>query len=434
MNKVKFAYDWIGPNGPIPNNESPNLLQLINVSTDAKPNVASNIKYFTTTLDKRVVSKNPDIMEITGTCGLQENDFFIYPFELTHKSSLESYFSAGHSPGLLELSNLLSPGSPTMHGIKAGNGYILIHFTYEAYVNFRLFGLMHEYFNYHGVPLNKIIYQTGTPDAYRLYQEYCDQTGQVNKMLVCFWDTNEYNLSQIYQNTSYEGVSDFSNIQKTFLCLNRRYRWHRNALFTLFYKYDLLKDSYFSMPKSHADHTGQVWKDQCDHGFLNTHGVDPEILQQLLPLVVDNLDYQNMVQDMTRRMKLFYESSLINVTTETTYDSYAPQISEKTYKPIFYKQPFIMVNSPNSLRYLRNAGYKTFSDFFDEGYDEVVNERERIERIGELCKTINEWSVEIKQKFFLETRDIVNHNLQVLYDVFPKKLKGEFWDLLRNRL
>lgn len=435
MNKVKFAYEWIGPSGPIPNNESPSILQITSVSTDARVNPNAAVKYFITTLDTQIGRYNKDLIEIVSVHSLQPNDFFIYPFEINHKIPLMHSFSPGHSPGLFELSNILSPGNSALNGIRRENGYVLLHFSYEAFLEPALFKRMHEYFKYHQVPLNKVIYQTGSPDAYRIYQEFCDRENISERMLVGFWDMNEYNISRFYNDQqAYIGNSNFSNIKKTFLCLNRRFRWHRNALFALFYKYDILKDSYFSMPYSNADHTGQLWKEQCDGGFLSSHGLNIETLQQILPLTVDHRNYDNMVQDTTRHMKEFYESSLINVVTETTCDSYALQISEKTYKPIFYLQPFILVNSPGSLKYLKKVGYKTFSNFFDEGYDEIGAQRERLERIGLLCKEINEWSTDTKKKFFEETKPIVNHNLQVLYDVFPKKLKGEFWDFIRSKL
>jgi hypothetical protein len=435
MSKVKFAYEWLGPAGPIPNNESPSILQIVGVSTDARVNPSASVKYFTTTLEAHIGKYNKDLIEVVSVHSLQKDDFFIYPFEINHKIPLMHSFSPGHSPGLFELSNLLSPGNNALHGIRSENGYVLLHFSYEAYLEPTLFRRMHEYFKYHKIPLNKVIYQTGSPDAYRIYQEYCDRENERERMLVGFWDMNEYNLSRIYKDTEeYEGNKDFSNIQKTFLCLNRRFRWHRNALFALFHKYDILKDSYFSMPYDNADHTGQLWKEQCDRGFISSYGLDVEELQQLLPLVVDHRNYDNMVQDTTRHMKKFYETSLISVVTETTCDNYALQISEKTFKPIFYLQPFIVVNSPGSLKYLKSAGYKTFSDFFDESYDEIINNNDRVVRIGELCKEINSWSLETKKKFFDETRPIVNHNLQVLYEVFPKKLKGEFWDFIRSKL
>lgn len=434
MNKVKFAYEWMGPLGPITNNESPNLLQLIAVSTDARPNPNTHIKYFSTSLDFQVGRHNTDLIDFVGVNFLESSDFFIYPFELTHKSSIYSIFTPEHSPGLLELSNLLSPCNKAMDGIKNGNGYILIHFAVEAYIDYEVFRRMHSYFQHHHIPLHKVIYQTGSPDAFRLYNEFCDMENVQSRMLVGFWDMNEYNLSREYKNDRYVGTYNFNTIIKTFLCLNRRYRWHRNALFALFYKYDLLKDSYFSMPQSHSDGIGQMWKDQCDMDFLTSHGLDANTLQQILPLRVDTASYTNMVHESNRAMKNFYETSLISVVTETTFDTQALQVSEKTYKPILYKIPFIIVNSPGALKYLQKSGYKTFSNFFDEGYDDIINPRERVERIANLCKTINDWTYQDKQKFFEETRNIVEYNYQVLIDVFPKQLKGEFWDFLRNNV
>ena len=53
--------------------------------------------------------------------------------------------------------------------------------------------------------------------------------------------------------------------------------------------------------------------------------------------------------------------------------------SEKTYKPIKYFQPFVLINGQYSLQYLRNTGYRTFSGYIDESYDLESDNERRIE-------------------------------------------------------
>lgn len=432
MKKIKFVYDWIGPRGPIPNNESPNLLQISSVSMDNILHPNTCLKFFGSSIEEQIAKFNRGFIENTSAHIIEKDDFFIYPFELHHKYHVNAFFSANHSPGILELSSLLSPGSEIFHNIKYNNGYILLHQAFEAYLDYSLFRQMHNYFNYHQVPLSKVIYQTGSPDAAKVYNEYCEQNNIQERMMVCFWDLNEYLYSQTYQDKPYQRNKVFENISKTFICLNRRYRWHRNILFSLFYKHDLLKDSFFSMPSEDPDLTGVKWIEQCDHSFLSRYSLDPQDMQNILPLMVDEASYHNMVQDSDRGLINFYDSSLLSVVTETRCDNQALQISEKTYKPIIYQKPFILVNSPGSLKYLKNAGYKTFSDFFDESYDVINDPLTRIEAIGNLCKEINDWSLEMKKEFFEKSSEIVEHNYELFCSVFPTKLKGEFWDFVRG--
>lgn len=437
MKKPKFVYDWLAPLGPIPNNETPNLLQLASLMPQVKTGWENSLKFSLSSMYSHVLRHNLNSFDIVPSCTLQEDDFFIFPFELHHRYFINTYFTAGHSPGLLELSSL-QPGSNVLHLIRRGKGYLLLEYCFESYLEPALFQHMHKYFEHHEIPLNKVIYQTGSPDAAKVYNRFCDERNISTRMIVGFWDSNEYNYSASYKKSDYVGNKNFNNVFKTFLCLNRRFREHRDKLFAMFYKHNLLEHSYFSMPAEHPDGLSVKWKDQCNPHFMWTQGINQEELEHIqnnvLPLRVDDVSYGQMVSDMNRGLVNFYETSLINVVTETTCDRYALQISEKSYKPIVYKIPFIIVNSPGAIKYMKKAGYKTFSEFFDESYDDIEDPDERIVAIGNVCRDIQNWSTDTKREFFDKTRSIVDYNYQVLQDVYPNKLKGELWDLTREQI
>lgn len=48
-------------------------------------------------------------------------------------------------------------------------------------------------------------------------------------------------------------------------------------------------------------------------------------------------------------------------------------ISEKLYKNLFSKRPFLTLCEPGSLNFLHNLGFKTFPFLFDESYDTIEN-------------------------------------------------------------
>ena len=90
-------------------------------------------------------------------------------------------------------------------------------------------------------------------------------------------------------------------------------------------------------------------------------------------------------------------------------------ISEKTYKPIIFKHPFIVASTPLHLQYLRNLGYKTFSPYIDESYDLEFNDAKRLLLI---CKEINRLS-NLSEDELIEFRtnllEIVDYNFNLLY-------------------
>ena len=76
--------------------------------------------------------------------------------------------------------------------------------------------------------------------------------------------------------------------------------------------------------------------------------------------------------------------------------------------------PFIIVGSPGTLKELKSYGFKTFSDFWDESYDEIENPNDRMIAIFKLCKSLintnhNEWKV-----MFDKLIPILKHNRNLL--------------------
>lgn len=69
--------------------------------------------------------------------------------------------------------------------------------------------------------------------------------------------------------------------------------------------------------------------------------------------------------------KNFLERTIINLVPETSQFEPTFFITEKTYKCILFKQPFLIWGNPFILSYLRESGYVTFSNIFDETYDSI---------------------------------------------------------------
>jgi hypothetical protein len=69
-----------------------------------------------------------------------------------------------------------------------------------------------------------------------------------------------------------------------------------------------------------------------------------------------------------------------------------------------------MLGSPDSLKSIKDMGFKTFDKFWDESYDNEYDDNRRLIKIAELCKTISEWSSERKIEFTHEVKEIVDYN------------------------
>jgi hypothetical protein len=88
-------------------------------------------------------------------------------------------------------------------------------------------------------------------------------------------------------------------------------------------------------------------------------------------------------------------------------------LTEKTFKSIAMKMPFIMYGQPFILRRLREYGYRTFSDFWDESYDEEIDPALRADKLVNTVKKLTELSDKEFGDLLVQTKDIVEYNYRV---------------------
>jgi hypothetical protein len=132
-------------------------------------------------------------------------------------------------------------------------------------------------------------------------------------------------------------------------------------------------------------------------------------------------------------LSLFDEcaSSLAFVVTETVFHGRRNHLTEKTFKPICMRMPFVLVSTAGSLKYLRSYGFRTFGELWDESYDNEINDDARLEKISDLLVSLDRLDNGEKQRLYQRALPILEHNYQHFYG-------GEFekilWDELNGML
>jgi hypothetical protein len=119
--------------------------------------------------------------------------------------------------------------------------------------------------------------------------------------------------------------------------------------------------------------------------------------------------------------------SLVYVPTETVYFGRRLHITEKTFKAIALEMPFVLVAPAGSLAYMREYGFKTFANVFDESYDEEIDDRLRIEKVVKLLKDLDNLSESERLEIHRQCLPIVEHNFNHFYN-------GGFTDVLWQEL
>lgn len=202
---------------------------------------------------------------------------------------------------------------------------------------------------------------------------------------------------------------------KTFISPNRIIggeRQHRVLFVYHCAKHNLLHN-HLSAPKICPDQ-GQ---DICDIALSFTDRY-PDIRQVLRDNQFPKLFQGEDIQRMTSCwLSNFDEAmqSLIYVPTETVYWGRRTHLTEKTFKAIALGLPFILVATAGSLDYLHEYGFRTFSDVWNESYDQEQDDFARLEKVAELLKDIDNLSAREKTQIWRATQTNVIWNWNHFY-------------------
>lgn len=88
--------------------------------------------------------------------------------------------------------------------------------------------------------------------------------------------------------------------------------------------------------------------------------------------------------------------------------------TEKTWRVMLCKRPFIAATTPYFLKGLKQLGFKTFSPFIDESYDNVENNDDRINVLLNEIKRIINLPEDERNYIITQCKDICEHNYQLL--------------------
>ena len=120
-------------------------------------------------------------------------------------------------------------------------------------------------------------------------------------------------------------------------------------------------------------------------------------------------------------------STRVSVVLETVFDSSKIHLTEKILRPIACAHPFVLAAGPGALKYLHSYGFKTFSDFWDESYDNEIDTVLRLEKIISTMQQIQNLSPDDWQKI----QCIADYNQQ---HFFSEEFMNQVTDELTQNL
>jgi len=143
------------------------------------------------------------------------------------------------------------------------------------------------------------------------------------------------------------------------------------------------------------------------------------------PLIIDSEQVQGSASADIPRCT---NDSFWHIVTETVFYYDKLHLTEKIFKPIVSKQPFMLLAAPGNLAYLRSYGFKTFEGIVDESYDLIQDPDQRTEAVVKQLVWYCNLSSEEKQQVIERLAPIVEYNFQHFYGEFKHIITRELLD------
>jgi hypothetical protein len=218
----------------------------------------------------------------------------------------------------------------------------------------------------------------------------------------------------------------YKNRSKYYMCLNRNSsRLHRPELILNFIKNKIFDKGVISLLQS----------DEFDRFANEPENIEyKELIFNKYPFTID-YDEPEFVADMHNffTKKECWMDTYFSIVTETSIEDDFCFISEKPIRPMIYFHPFIVLGNPNTLKRLKKLGFKTFPEFFDETYDEILNKDIRKKMVTENVIKLCEKPIEEIHKMYISIIPKLIHNRNLLVKFAKeKKLYNEFITNLTN--
>jgi hypothetical protein len=240
---------------------------------------------------------------------------------------------------------------------------------------------------------------------------------------------NTSNLTLINLNSKFNS----NKTGKFFLCHNRSPKSHRYSILTLLKNKNILDDVNWSLVPGHKGFGKHNFKE-----LLNEEDVKKyeEEIKYFISFDIKKSDYELEeiwfksgnheinVEGLPIWMRvpekeITFENSYVNIVTESYYistDSIV-HITEKSFRPFYYYQLPIFVATHHHIKHLKEIyGFDMFDDIIDHSYDEVLNDRDRLFKIAEEIKRLNN-NKELVKEFYRNNYDRFEKNKNIIYNI-----------------
>jgi hypothetical protein len=218
-------------------------------------------------------------------------------------------------------------------------------------------------------------------------------------------------------------------------------RTNRLYLIKRFYEIDFLKNAEWSFfkpwdlgdkqwcrefMKDYSDEDYDIFFDKCERK------IDPRYIHCKLTTSPDNLSVSEFENDPAWFDPTIFSNTVFSLITESVREGESNLdtrfLTEKTWRTLVNRHPFIFSSTPEMYNYLKDQGFKTFEEYMlIKDYGNIVDEIQRLDAIVE------------NTKYFLDNfklhEEQIKIDIEYNYELFFKKIRNNynFLDLLNTQ-
>jgi hypothetical protein len=283
------------------------------------------------------------------------------------------------------------------------------------------------------LPLDNRYYKTKTATVLA-NSEHSDLKRQLckeNKFLDWYYFYHGFAALSWYRDYKY--LSQIENkFTKVFINLNRlttKDRSYRLLLVSEIMERGLLEHGHVSLCLT--DSSQGTWQEELAYEHTKLSPDAKVIIERNLSkltgsLVVDRENPQGNLSAHAGPDELkLNQSALWHVVSETIFYYKKLHLTEKIFKPIVSRRPFILVGAPGNLAYLKSYGFKTFDRWIDESYDLEEDNDKRIRMINDQLEKLCSLTLHELRDMHEEMKDVLEYNFNHFYGEFKNIIVDE---------
>lgn len=229
-------------------------------------------------------------------------------------------------------------------------------------------------------------------------------------------------------------------LSKKFISMNRltsNARVYRTLLVNEFIKHDLVNDGHVSYSRN-CPLGGDSIQQLLDNG--HNYNIPTKLINEVVTNIGNStnhfrIDFPDAEFIPNRSFSLdpipTFMESFLHIVAETNYWGRKKHLTEKIFKPIILKQPFILVGCANNLAYLKSYGFKTFDKWWSEDYDNITDDIQRMHIIGDTIKEICNYSLPQLEDMLKEMQEVLDYNFHLFYS---REFIDNAWNELETNL